>query len=120
MDSKITPKNLCRLIELIGKGVISVKIAKEVFEEMFYKGLSPDNIIQNKGLEQISDTSFIEKIIDKVIAENPGPVEQYQSGKEKAIGFLIGKVMAETKGKANPKIVSDLMIKKLKNSARTI
>lgn len=112
-ESKITPEKFCRMIELINKGTISAKIAKTIFEEMFYRGRSPDEIVSDSGLEQISDTSMIEELIERIISENPGPVQQYRQGKEKAIGFLIGKIMSETKGKANPGIVSDIMIRKL-------
>jgi len=114
-ECKVTPQNLCGLIKLINDGKISQKIAKDIFEEMFYKGLSPDEVMKNKNIEQISDESFLEQIIDKVVVENPKPVEEYRNGKEKAIGFLIGKVMAETKGKANPKVVSELLTRKLQN-----
>ena len=114
-ESRILPQNLCRMIAMIDKGKISSKTAKSVFEEMFYKGISPEKIIEGKGLEQISDEDFLDKVIDDVIKENPGPVEQYKSGKEKAIGFLIGKVMSQTKGKANPKLVNDMIIKKLRD-----
>jgi Asp-tRNAAsn/Glu-tRNAGln amidotransferase B subunit (PET112 homolog) len=81
---------------------------------MFYKGTDPEAIIANKGLEQISDEGQIEAAVQKVISENPGVVEQLKSGKEKAIGFLVGQVMAQTKGKANPKMVNELILKKLK------
>jgi aspartyl-tRNA(Asn)/glutamyl-tRNA(Gln) amidotransferase subunit B len=112
--SKILPQNLCKMIEMIDKGKISSKTAKSVFEEMFYKGISPEKIIEGKGLEQISDEDFLDKVIDNVIRENPGPATQYKSGKEKAIGFLIGMVMSQTKGNANPKLVNEIILKKLK------
>ncbi len=112
-DSKVKPQNLCGLIELIENGIINKNTAKEVFEEMFFKGVSPDEVVKSKGLEQISDMTLIENIIQKVINENPGPVSEYKNGKEKAIGFLIGKIMVETKGKANPKIVSEMLKGKL-------
>ncbi|MBC7334092.1 MAG: Asp-tRNA(Asn)/Glu-tRNA(Gln) amidotransferase GatCAB subunit B, partial [Actinobacteria bacterium] len=102
------------MLKMIDDGKISLKIAKSVFEEMFETGKTPQKIIEEKGLEQISDYALLEGIIDRVISENPGPVEQYRSGREKAISFLIGRVMAETKGKANPSIVNDIMLRKLK------
>ncbi len=113
-DAKIAPKDLSRMIELIDSGKISSKIAKEVFEEMYASGMHPDDIINQKGLEQISDKGLIEKVIGEVISSNSAAVEQYRAGKEKAIGFLVGQVMAKTKGKANPKIVNEMIIERLK------
>ena len=112
--SKITPEKLTRMLEMIDSGKISSKIAKSVFEEMFATGADPQNIIEDKGLEQISDKGMIESVIDKVIGENPGTIEQFRSGKVKAIGFLVGRVMAQTGGKANPKLVNEILLKKLK------
>ncbi len=113
-ESRITPKNLVKMLEMIDSGKISSKIAKSVFEEMFYSGKDPGSIISKRGLEQISDESQLEAVIDSVILQNPGPVEQLRSGKEKAIGFLVGQVMASTKGKANPKLVNEIILKKIK------
>jgi len=115
-ESKIKPSFLCRLIELIDNGTVNQKMAKPVFEEMFYTGDDPMKIISDKGLQQISDTSFIDEIIQRVIDENPEPVEQLKNGKEKALGFLIGRVMALTQGKVNPKLVSDIITAKIKKS----
>ena len=112
-ESKVQPGELCRMLEMIASGRISTKIAKTVFEEMFEKGSSPEEIIKEKGLEQISDSGELESIIDEVISSNPGPVQQYREGTKKAIGFLIGQVMARTGGKANPGLVNDIMSKKL-------
>lgn len=112
-ESKISPENLCKLLEITASGKISRNIASTVFEEMFEKGSNPEDIIKKKGLEQISDSSKLEDIIKKVISENPGPVSQYKEGKKKAIGFLIGQVMTRTKGKANPKVVNEIMSKLL-------
>jgi aspartyl-tRNA(Asn)/glutamyl-tRNA(Gln) amidotransferase subunit B len=111
--SKVTPENLCNMLKMIDSGKISSKIAKTVFEEMFSTGGDPESIIGEKGLEQISDSSELEDIIEQIISDNPGPAEQYREGKKKAIGFLIGQVMAKTKGKANPKLVNEIMSKKL-------
>ena len=113
-DSKVSPESLCRMLKMIAGGRISIKIAKIVFEEMFNDGSDPEEVIKNKGLEQISDSGELEAIIDEVISSNPGPVGQYREGKKKAIGFLIGQVMAKTKGKANPRIVNAIMSKKLR------
>jgi aspartyl-tRNA(Asn)/glutamyl-tRNA(Gln) amidotransferase subunit B len=114
-ESKVTPESLVRLIRLIDNGKINQKIAKTIFEEIFYKGTDPEEILKNNGMEQLSDTSVIEEVVNRIITENPDPVTQFRGGKEKAIGFLIGKVMAETKGKANPKMVSDMIMEKLKS-----
>lgn len=112
-DAKVKPKDLADMLHMIKNGKISAKIAKSVFEEMFDTGKKPQAIIEEKGLEQISDSSVLEKTIDAVIQENPGPAKQYQEGKKKAIGYLIGQVMAKTKGKANPKMVNEMIRKKL-------
>jgi len=112
-DSKVTPEDLCSMLKLIDKEKISSKIAKSVFEEMFDTGKDPDSIIEDRGLEQISDEGMLESIIEEVLKNNPGPVEQYRQGKKKSISFLIGKVMAETKGKANPRMVNEIITSKL-------
>ncbi|MBN1299330.1 MAG: Asp-tRNA(Asn)/Glu-tRNA(Gln) amidotransferase subunit GatB [Actinobacteria bacterium] len=113
-SAKIKPSGLCSLIDMIESGKISIRSAKSVFEEMFNSGKEPQEIVKGKDMEQISDGSVLEKIIDDVINKNPSVVEQYKSGKEKAIGFLIGQVMAATKGKANPALVNEILIKRLK------
>jgi len=113
--SKVTPLMLCKLIGMVDSGKISSKIAKSVFEEMFYKGTDPQDIIKSRGIEQISDEKVLEEMIDRVIEENPGPVQEFKDGKDRAIGFLIGKVMAQTRGQANPKIVNQIITKKLRS-----
>jgi aspartyl-tRNA(Asn)/glutamyl-tRNA(Gln) amidotransferase subunit B len=112
-DSRVTPESLCRMLEIVDKGKISSKIAKSVFEEMFATGKDPQKIIEDRGLEQISDEGLLEAIIEEVIRDNPGPAGQFKEGKEKALSFLIGKVMAKTKGKANPRMVNEIITKKL-------
>lgn len=112
-ENKVTPKNLCSMLDVIEAGKISSKMAKSVFEEMFATGKDPDSIIKERGLEQISDQGLLEPIIDEVIKENPGPAEQFRQGNKKSISFLIGKVMARTRGKANPRMVSEIIAKKL-------
>ncbi len=112
-DNRVTPENLCKMLNIIDEGKISSKIAKSVFEEMFNTGKDPDIIIKNRGLEQISDESLLEPVIDDVIKENPGPVEELKGGNEKAIGFLIGRIMAKTGGKANPYLVNEIIRKKI-------
>jgi len=112
-DLKIKPKQLASLVEIIEKGTISSTIAKEVFSEMIQTGKEPQKIIEEKGMAQISDEGLIELVVDKVIASNPNVIEDYKKGKKNAIAFLVGQVMKETKGKANPKIVNELLSKKI-------
>ncbi|MGI6225389.1 MAG: Asp-tRNA(Asn)/Glu-tRNA(Gln) amidotransferase subunit GatB [Peptococcales bacterium] len=112
-DIKLTPNLLAQLLQLVDKGIISGKIAKQVFEEMFNTGKEPEVIVKEQGLVQISDTGELSNIVEKVITANPKSVEDYKAGKEKAIGFLVGQVMKETKGQANPGIVNKLLKEKL-------
>ena len=109
----VSPVHLAEMLKLIDNKTISGKIAKTVFEEMYTTGKMPAEIVKEKGLVQISDESQIEEIIDRIIADNPGPVEQYRGGKTKTFGFFVGQVMKATKGKANPQIVNTLLKKKL-------
>jgi aspartyl-tRNA(Asn)/glutamyl-tRNA(Gln) amidotransferase subunit B len=120
-DEKITieqfpvkPISLGKLIKMIEDKTISGKIAKEIFPEMLATGQAPEEIVKDKNLLQISDTSEIEKAVDKIIESNPKDVQDYLGGKEKVIGFLVGQVMKETKGKANPQIVNEILLSKLK------
>ena len=110
---KIAPENLASLLRLIDKGTISGKIAKTVFEEMFASGRDAESIVKEKGLLQISDESAIIAIVDSVLANNPGPAEDFKAGKERALGFLVGQVMKASKGKANPEMVNKLLREKL-------
>ena len=99
---------------MINKQIISNKIAKEVFEEMFISGETAENIIDKKGLKQISNTDEIEGIVDKIISSNEDQKKQYQSGNSKVLGWFVGQVMKETKGQANPSVVNKVIIDKLK------
>ena len=108
-DSKITPENLSNLIKLIDSGKISSAIAKKVFTEMFNTGEAASKIVEEKGMIQISDEGAIKEIVEKVVAANPKSIEDYHNGKDRALGFLVGQIMKETRGKANPKIVNDLL-----------
>ncbi|MDI3256931.1 MAG: Asp-tRNA(Asn)/Glu-tRNA(Gln) amidotransferase subunit GatB [Kyrpidia sp.] len=112
-DVKITPRGLARLIGLIENGTISTKIAKTVFSEMFASGKDPEAVIEEKGLVQISDEGALGALVDKVIEANPKSVADYRGGKEKALGALVGQVMKETKGKANPQVVNKLLRERL-------
>jgi len=114
-DFPVSPLNLGKLINLIKAGTISGKIAKEIFLIMLETNSDPEIIVKEKNLVQISDTSEIEAIIQKIIDVNIEQVEEYRSGKEKVFGFFVGQVMKESKGKANPKIVNEILRKFLKN-----
>ncbi|MCM3341377.1 Asp-tRNA(Asn)/Glu-tRNA(Gln) amidotransferase subunit GatB [Paenibacillus sp. MER TA 81-3] len=113
---KLNGQGLGEMIGLIEKGTISSKIAKTVFKEMLESGKSPQVIVEEKGLVQISDEGAIKAIVEQIIAKNPQSVEDYRAGKEKAIGFLVGQVMKETKGKANPGLVNQLLVDCLKQA----
>jgi aspartyl-tRNA(Asn)/glutamyl-tRNA(Gln) amidotransferase subunit B len=104
---------LAELLDLISAGTISGRIAKEVFEEMWETGKAAADIVEAKGLTQISDTGAIEALVDQVIADNPGQVEQIKAGNEKLMGWFVGQVMKVTQGKANPGMVNQLLRKKL-------
>lgn len=114
-DVKISADELAGLVNRIHDNTISGKIAKQVFEAMWEGEGSADDVIEAKGLKQITDSSAIEAVVDKVIAENPGQVAEYQAGKDKLIGFFVGKVMQETKGQANPGQVNQILKDKLKS-----
>ncbi len=110
----VTPKHLAGMLSMIKAGTISGKIAKDVFEEMYRTGEWPEKIVEEKGWVQIRDTGEIEEAINRVLEANPKQVEDYQKGKEKIFGFLVGEVMKLTKGKANPKLVNELLKEKLR------
>ena len=112
-ESPISSKNLSKLINLIKDGTISGKIAKSVFEIMRHGDKDPITIVEEKGLKQQSDPKELENLINKVIAENPKNVEAYKSGKDKLFGFFVGQVMKNSNGKANPKLVNEILKKKL-------
>jgi len=112
--SPISAKNLSKLINLIKDGTISGKIAKSVFEIMATGDKNPVDIVEEKGLKQQSDPKELEKLIDKVINENPDKVKEYKSGKEKLFGFFVGQAMKASGGKANPQLINDILKKKLK------
>jgi aspartyl-tRNA(Asn)/glutamyl-tRNA(Gln) amidotransferase subunit B len=112
-DCPIKPDRLAGMIKMISDSVISTKIAKTVFEEMYNSGKDAETVVSEKGLIQVSDTGAIETIIDEVIRANPAQAAEYRSGKEKLFGFFVGQVMKASKGKANPDIVNQLLKKKL-------
>ena len=112
-QSPITAGQLGGLIDLISDSTISGKIAKDVFAIMYESGKDAAAIVEEKGLRQVTDTGAIEKIVDEVLAENPGNVAEYKAGKDKMFGFFVGQVMKKSQGKANPAIINDLLKKKL-------
>ncbi len=112
-DSPIKPERLAGLIKMIDTGVISIKIAKTVFEKMYKSGKAAETVVQEQGLVQVSDTGEIETIIAGVIKANPGQAAEYKAGKDKLFGFFVGQVMKASKGKANPDLVNQLLKKKL-------
>ena len=109
-DSKVTEENLAELIMLIDSNKISSAIAKKVFEDMFETGEMATSIVEKKGLVQISDESAIKEIVERIVAQNQKSVDDYHAGRDRALGFLVGQIMKETKGKANPKIVNKLLL----------
>jgi len=111
--SPVQPAQLASLLQRIADNTISGKIAKDVFDAMWAGEGDADAIIAKKGLTQISDTAAIEKIVDDVVAANPAVVAEFKAGKEKAFNALVGKVMAGSKGKANPAQVNSILKKKL-------
>jgi len=112
-ECRLKPKQLVGMLKLMDKGTISGKIAKVVFEEMYKTGKDAESIVKEKGLVQISDEGAIEKAVDEVIAKNPKEVERFKAGDEKLLGFFVGQIMKFTKGKANPRIVNEMVKKRL-------
>jgi len=116
-ETRITPANLYAMIALVEDGTISGRIAKSVFEEMFSSGKAPADVIRESGLEQISGSDEIGAIVDRVIAANPKPVEDYRAGKQEAIKYLVGQAMRETRGRANPASLTEILRTKLEANA---
>jgi len=114
-ECPVSAENLGKLIKLINDKVISGKIAKEIFPEMLRSNNDPNAIVKEKNLVQISDTGEIENVIDKILSGNQKQIEEFLSGKEKVLGFFVGQIMKEMKGKANPQIVNDLLKSKLES-----
>ena len=112
-DLEIAPQSLAQLVERLDDGTISSKIAKDILNQLKEGNFSVDDLIEDQGLQQITDEDQIKSVVLEVIEENHEQKKQYLSGKEQVLGFLIGKVMQKTKGKANPKLVNDLMKEEL-------
>ncbi len=111
----VTPQHLAEMVRMIDGGKISGKMAKTLFEEMLERGESPEKIVREKGLEQVTDLGSIEKAVDQVLAAHAQQASDYRAGKEKVFGFLVGQVMKATQGKASPQMVNEILRKKLKN-----
>ncbi|WP_279082458.1 Asp-tRNA(Asn)/Glu-tRNA(Gln) amidotransferase subunit GatB [Lactobacillus apis] len=108
-DIKLTPENLAAMIKLIKDGTISSKIAKKVFAETIANGTDPKKYVEDQGMVQLSDTSVLEPMVKEVVDNNPQSVEDFKNGKDRAIGFLVGQIMKQTRGKANPKVINQLL-----------
>ena len=111
--SPITPERLVSLLQMVDEGTISLKVAREIFPELYSSGKTPEQIVQEKGLTQVSDEGALAKIIEEVLSKNPGQVAQFKEGKQQVLGFLVGQVMKASGGKANPGKVNELLKKKL-------
>ena len=107
-------EHLAKLIELIDKGTISSAIGKKVVEELFINPKNPEDIIKEKGWIQISDEGAIKEVVMKILENNPQSIVDYKAGKDRALGFLVGQAMKETKGKANPQMLNKMFLEELK------
>ncbi|MHB9003751.1 MAG: Asp-tRNA(Asn)/Glu-tRNA(Gln) amidotransferase subunit GatB [Coriobacteriia bacterium] len=112
-ESRVVPAMVAELVAVVEEGTISGKQAKEVFAEMAQTGDAPGAIVELKGMRQVSDTTAIEEVIDRVMAANPAEVESYRAGKTSVIGFFVGQIMREMRGQANPKVVNEVLARKL-------
>ncbi|OGW88667.1 MAG: aspartyl/glutamyl-tRNA amidotransferase subunit B [Omnitrophica bacterium RIFCSPLOWO2_01_FULL_50_24] len=112
-ESKVPAQNLAGLIRLIENGTVSGKIAKEILPLMFETGSAAEMIVKEKGLIQMSDSKLLEELADRVIKAHPKPAHDVKTGKREALGFLVGQMMKETKGKANPKLINEILVRKL-------
>jgi aspartyl-tRNA(Asn)/glutamyl-tRNA(Gln) amidotransferase subunit B len=110
---KLTPANLAQLLALIVDGTISGKIAKDLLLELLSSGDSPRDVVQRRGLVQISDAAAIEAIVDAVLAANPKQLADFRAGKDKLKGFFVGQIMKESGGKANPQLVEQVLMPRL-------
>jgi len=113
-NCQISPENFAEFITLIQQKEISSSAAQTVLQEMFQTGIDPSHVVEDKKLRQISDEAELSKIVDQIIKKNPKPVKDYQAGKENALQFLIGKVMADSQGQANPQVVGEILKEKIK------
>ena len=112
-DTQVTPRHIADIVRLVAEGTVSGSGAKQVLAEVITAGGDAASIVDEKGLRQVSDTGELSAVVDQVIADNPGPVEQFRGGKEGVIGFLVGAVMKASGGSANPKVVQELLRERL-------
>ena len=112
--SPVTPERLVALLMLVDQGVISLKVAREIFQDVYTSGKTPAQIVQEKGLTQVSDEGALVNIIQEVLTKNPAQVAQFREGKQQVLGFLVGQVMKASGGKANPGKVNDLLTRQLR------
>ena len=112
-ESPVSIEHAAELLGLQLEGTISGRIARDVFEIMLETGQAPEEIVEEKGLKQVSDTGEIEAMIDEILSQNADKVEEYRGGKDKLFGFFVGQVMKATQGKANPQVVNQLLRPKL-------
>ena len=112
-ETKLTPKALAELVDLITKGTISNNIAKKILPQMLETGAQPKEIVEKEGLSVISDEGAIKELVQKVVANNPAQVQAYKGGKTNLMGFFVGQIMKETKGRANPQVINKLLSEEL-------
>jgi len=111
--SPVSPERLVGLLQLVDKGTVSLKVAREIFPDVYSSGKTPEQIVRERGLTQVSDEGALDKIIEEVLAKSPAQVAQFKEGKQQVLGFLVGQVMKASGGKANPGKVNELLKKKL-------
>ena len=111
--SPVSPERLATLLRMVEQGTVSLKVARDIFPEMYRTGKAPEQIVQEKGLTQVSDEGALSQVIDDVLAKNPAQVAQFKQGKQQVLGFLVGQVMKTSGGKANPGKVNELLKHKL-------
>jgi aspartyl-tRNA(Asn)/glutamyl-tRNA(Gln) amidotransferase subunit B len=111
--SPVSPERLATLLRMVEQGTVSLKVARDIFPEMYRTGKAPEQIVQEKGLTQVSDEGALSQVIDDVLAKNPAQVAQFKQGKQQVLGFLVGQVMKSSGGKANPGKVNELLKHKL-------
>jgi aspartyl-tRNA(Asn)/glutamyl-tRNA(Gln) amidotransferase subunit B len=115
-ESKVTPRHVADVVALVEAGTISATGAKQVLEESFETGQAAGEVVERRGLTQVSDAGRLEAWVDEAIAENPGPVEQFRGGKEAALNALVGPVMKKSGGSANASLVRELLQRRLSGS----
>ena len=112
-NNPVKPHQLAQTLKLVDDGTVNITVGKSIFEEVFRTGEDPKNIVDKKGLAQLSNSGEIRDMIRDIIAKNPGPVADYKGGKQKALVFFVGQVMKATKGQANPKVVNEIALEEL-------